>query len=63
MATYSLRADEYDEDEEDEDEEDDEEDEELGNISAEDLRALAAYGRKHGLPAVDEDDEDDDVIC
>ncbi len=30
-----------------------EEDEELGNVSAEDLRALAAYGRKHGLPDFD----------
>lgn len=27
-----------------------EDDEELGKISAKDLRALAAYGRKHGLP-------------
>ena len=61
-----MSADDYDEDEEDEDEdedeEDDEEDEELGNITAADLRALAAYGRKHGLPAVD-DNEDDEVIC
>ena len=27
-----------------------EDDAELGKISAKDLRALAAYGRKHGLP-------------
>ncbi len=55
-----MRAEDYNEDEEDEDEEDDEEDEELGHISAEDLRALAAYGRKHGLP--DADDDEDEVI-
>ena len=47
------------EDDEDEDEEMDseEDDEELGKISAKDLRALAAYGRKHGLPNLGNNEE------
>ena len=61
----NLCAEDHDEDEEDEgedvEEEDTDEDEELGNISAADLRALAAYGRKHGLP--DAMDDEDEVIC
>jgi len=51
---------ESDEDEEDE-EEDTDEDEEMANISPADLRALAAYSRKHGMPMGDEDD--DEVTC
>lgn len=54
------------EDDEDEDEEMDseEDDEELGKISGEDLRALAAYGRKHGLPdlgSIEEVETSDEV--
>ena len=52
---------ESDEDEEDE-EEDTDEDEEMPNISPADLRALAAYSRKHGMPMGD-DEDDDEVIC
>ena len=48
--TDGEESDEEDDEEEDEDMDSEEDDEELGKISAEDLRALAAYGRKHGLP-------------
>ena len=60
VCAEDFGQDEEDEDE-GEDEEDTDEDEELGNISAADLRALAAYGRKHGLPAAM--DDEDEVIC
>ena len=43
-------SDEEDDEDEDEEMDSEEDDEELGKISGEDLRALAAYGRKHGLP-------------
>ena len=63
-ATYILSAEDYDEDEEEEGEEEEntDEDEELGNITPEDLKALAAYGRKYGLPDADEDEHDDEVL-
>lgn len=56
MATCALPAEDHDEEEDEGEEEDTDEDEELGNISAEDLQALAAYGRKHGMPLHSDDE-------